>query len=113
MEISGLTSAVNKQTGHIPGAISFIFDGEDNQFIYLSEEKSNIEASILKLNDELDFAERAAQAKNDICQLNCPYSDRVFIFKRLATNLYLGVCVERNDNLLKLAKKAISADFNL
>ena len=113
MEISGLTVAVNKQTGHIPGAVSFIFDGEESQFIYLSETKPKMENSIRKLHEEIDFSVRAAQASNDICQVHCPDSDRVFIFKKLATNLFLGVCVERELELMKIATKAISADFNL
>ena len=113
MRISGLKTAVNKHTGHIPGAFSFIFDGEAKEFIYVSEKHPEIEKSILKFNEELDFAERTTHAKNDISRIQCDRIQRILVFKKLATNLYFGICIEPDDDIVDLATNAMAVDFNL
>jgi hypothetical protein len=113
VRITGLKEAVNKHTRQIDGGYSFVLDGAENEFVYVSENSPEIESSILTYHKELNFSERSAEAKNNICQLTCDDLNCYLVIKKLATNLFLGIFIEQDSDKLSLAMKAMTIDFTL
>jgi hypothetical protein len=113
VKISGLKEAINKHTGHISGAFTFILDGMENEFLFSSKNAPVIMNTILRHHGIVNFNDRTYHAKDNICQLTCDEMDRLLIIKKLANNLFLGICIPQEDGLHAQAMKALSTEFKL
>ncbi len=113
MESSSLHLAVKKLAGDIPDAYSYIFDGEERRFIYASSQNSQLESAIIQLDTEKGLATLVDQAADKLVQMPSKNNERVFFIKRMATNLFFGMCVRKDTATVQAAKNVMISAFQV
>jgi hypothetical protein len=113
VETNSLHLAVKKLAGDIPDAYSYIFDAEEQRFIYASSQNSQLESAIIELDTEKGLATLVDQAVEKMIQMPCKNNERVFFIKRMATNLYFGMCVLKDTPTVQAAKNVMKSAFQV
>ncbi|MEQ9231721.1 MAG: hypothetical protein RIF46_13640 [Cyclobacteriaceae bacterium] len=108
---NSIEAVVKRLAGDIPGAYAYVFDGELEKFIYKSEASPLMEKTIISLNKEKGLADVVNQSSNNLAMLNCPDTNRKFLIKKLAADLYFGLCVEQSEEIIAKAKRVMDASF--
>jgi len=110
---SPLHIAVKKLAGDIPDAYSYIFDSQDRRFIYFSKPNPALEAEIEELDREKGLANLVEQSLDNIVEIPCKRDERVFFIKRMASNLYFGICVLKHAKSIQEGKKVMTSAFHV
>lgn len=109
---NSIHEVVERLAGDIPGAYLYVFDGEMENFIFQSEPNQQLENTILKLNRERSLASLVEETSNNLVTLDCDDTDRKFFIKKLASNLFFGLCVKQSPELIRKAKMVMSTSFS-
>ncbi len=108
---NSIEAVVKRVAGNIPGAYAYVFDGELEKFIYKSESHTLMEKTIVTLNREKGLAGLVNQATNNLAVLDCSDTHRKFFIKKLAVDLYFGLCVEQSEEIIAEAKRVMETSF--
>ncbi len=108
---NSIEAVVKRVAGNIPGAYAYVFDGELEKFIYKSEANHLMEETIIILNREKGLADIVNQASNNLAVINCLDTHRKFFIKKLAADLYFGLCVEQSEKIIAEAKRVMETSF--
>ncbi|MCP4460977.1 MAG: hypothetical protein GY816_23600 [Cytophagales bacterium] len=72
-----------------------------------------LEKSIYELDEAQGLEQLIQKSKEPTVVLDCKTTGRVFFIRRLATNLFFGLCVENNEQTKKKAAGIMSSLFSL
>jgi len=111
VKIPSLHSAIKKLAGDIPTACSYIYDGETQRFIFSSSKNDRLEAAVVELDRRNGLAAMVDQSPDKIVQLPLGEDGRVSFIKRMATNLYFGICVQNIPESIQATKKVMISSF--
>lgn len=95
------------------GSYSYIFDADEREFIYVSESNDLIEKTILELDQDQGLENLVQQSNEQTVSLNCSTTERIFLIKRMAANLFFGLCVANNPETKQTAMKAMASAFQV
>lgn len=113
MENSPLHQAVKQLAGDIPDAYSYIFDSEDRRFLYFSKPNASLEEEIQELDRDKGLANLVSASVDNLVEMPCKKDERIFFIKRMAANLYFGLCVRKHPKSIQEGKKVMASAFQV
>jgi len=113
VENSPLHQAVKQLAGDIPDAYSYIFDSEDRRFLYFSKPNPALEAEIHELDRDRGLANLVNESIDNLVEVPCKKDERIFFIKRMAANLYFGLCVRKHPQSIQEGKKVMASAFHV
>lgn len=100
-----ITKAVQRISANVSGAYSYIFDAGENRFLYQSEANAELENEVLKLNKEKGLARLVQESRQaNFYSVSCPNTGRIFMIRKMAADIFFGLCVEKKSELIAKAE---------
>lgn len=99
-----LNKAFQRISSNVPGAYSYIFDADENRFLFRSEMNKRLEGEILKLNESKGLSRLVEESTKNFCSLNCANTGRVFMIRKMAADVFFGLCVEKKPETIAQAE---------
>lgn len=108
---NSIESVVKRIAKDVPGAYSYVFDSTEKRFIYKSEDNDQLEKVILSLDKERGLDNLINDSPVNLVMLDCKDTNRKFLVKKLASDVFFGMCVDQKPEIVEKAKEVMFAPF--
>ena len=112
MSNNSIHNAIRRISANIPGAFSYLFDVEDQRFLYQSSINEELEKEIIKLKQTKDIKSLLDDSNDNFCSISCDHMQRVLMVKRMASDIFFGMCVDQKPEIMAMAEKAMKGNLN-
>ncbi len=106
-----ISKAFQKLSANVSGAYSYVFDAGENRFLFQSEVNEKLEGEVLKLNREKGLARLVQESqKANFYSANCSNTGRIFMIRKMAADIFFGLCVEKKPESIAKAELLMRAN---
>jgi hypothetical protein len=108
---NSIEAVVERIARDVPGAYCYVFDSTDKRFIYKSSDNDQLEKVILSLDKERGLDNLINESPINLVLLDCQDTNRKFLVKKLASDVFFGMCVDQKPEIIEKAREVMFAPF--